>query len=159
MTEEVSFTVPGLAPASWSGNSRAHWSKRHRDADEYAELVWLAGHGALYPGHRSKAPERLFYDWRNQQTVTGTAVSPRVVFIPWPRAHLTLVQRAVRPRDHDNFLASFKPGLDTLTTKGKRPLGIILDDTPECLSIEVRTERVKHKRDECVVVTLRREDG
>ena len=159
MTEEISFTVPGLAPASWNGNSRVHWSKRHRDADEYGERVWLAGHRALYPGCRSKAPERMFYDWRNQQTVTGTTASPRVVFIPWTKAHLTLVQRACRPRDHDNFLASFKPGLDTLTTKGKRPLGIILDDTPECLSIEVRTERVKHKRDEAVVVTLRREGG
>ena len=136
MTEEISFTVPGLAPASWSGNSRAHWSKRHRDADEYAERVVCAV---------------LEQDG-------GPFLIP-MTEEPWPKAHLTLVQRAIRPRDHDNFLASFKPGLDTLTTKGKRPLGIILDDTPECLSIEVRTERVKHKRDECIVVTLRREDG
>ena len=153
MTEEISFTVPGLAPASWSGNSRVHWSKRHRDADEYAERVWCAYWSDEGTWQEGGGPDEGYYSGpisvRHEVCKAST----------WARAHLTLVQRAVRPRDHDNFLASFKAGLDSLTTKGKRPLGIILDDTPECLSIEVRTERVKHKRDECVLVTLRREDG
>lgn len=144
--DAVRFTVPGLAPASWSGNSRVHWRKRHADGDEYAERVWTAGYAApLWP----KAVRHLRMSLRRRLE--------QAPLLPWPKAHLTLTQRAVRPRDHDNFLASFKPGLDTLTTKGKRPLGIIVDDTSACLSIEVRTERVKHRKDEGVLVELVRQ--
>lgn len=145
--ERIEFTVPGLAPASWSGNSRAHWRKRHADGDEYAEWVWCAGNPVI---NRYLVSE-----------VNGVGVgiwlplSPSAT-MPWARARLTLVQRAVRPRDVDNFLSSFKPGLDALTTKGKRALGIVLDDTPECLSVEVRTERVSKKADECVLVRVER---
>lgn len=123
----VSFTV-SLPPSTLSPNSRAHWATRHRDADEYQQAVWLAGRGCV-------------------AEATGS---------PWQRAQLELVQYAVRPRDHDNFLASAKPLIDVLHLSGRRSLGLLVDDSPEHLSITVASVRVKRMVDQQVVVKLRR---
>ena len=128
MSDVIEFFVCGLPPQSTSPNGRASWHKRHRDGDEYAARVWTADRCAGV---------------RDEQE-------------PWERAHLTLTQHAIRLRDHDNFYASFKPGQDTLTTKGKRPLGIVVDDTPECLSVTLLAQRVYTKADEGVHIRLER---
>jgi len=76
----------------------------------------------------------------------------------WPsqgaeRAMVTLTQYAVRPRDHDNLAASFKPGLDALTRAG-----IIIDDRPSVIDLSLRAVKVKHEADECVLVRIERID-
>ena len=65
------------------------------------------------------------------------------------RAHVTVTQRAVRLRDHDNFIASFKPGLDAIVRAG-----IILDDNPSVIDLTVKAEKCAKKADECVIVTI-----
>ncbi len=69
----------------------------------------------------------------------------------YSRAHVTVTQMAVRLRDADNFIASFKPGLDAIVRAG-----IITDDNPAVIDLTIRARRVKHKADECVGVTIER---
>lgn len=130
--ERIVFEVPGLAPASWSGNSRAHWRTKHKDGNQHRMATWIHCHDQVA---------------RRVLESDGFA---------WTPAHLTLTQRATRPRDHDNFLASCKPLIDALGCKASPSLGIIWDDSPEHLTIEVKTEKVAHRKDECVVVEVER---
>lgn len=126
MEPAIEFVVPGRAPASSSPNSRIDWRGRHSAAKDYAETVTLIAMLNRTMGQRT-----------------------------WQRATVTLTQRAVRLRDHDNFAASFKPGLDAIVRAG-----IIADDNPDCIDLVLRAEKVKTKRDEEVVVTItKREEG
>lgn len=129
----IEFSVPGLAPRSYSANgSQQHWGSRAKVGEKYAQavvLAWLESGRAMW----NKAP--------------------------WQKVHLTLTQKAVSLRDHDNFYASFKPGQDALTVNGKYNIGLLADDKPTVLSVTLLAERVPHRKDQCVVVRLERLDG
>ena len=123
--ERIAFIVPGLAPASYSGNSRVHWAKRHREGAHYGLTVQILAQAA--------------------KPVRNGPV--------WPYAHVTVLQRACRLRDVDNFAASFKPGLDGIVKAG-----IIADDGPDHVQVTYVAERVRHRGDQCVVVSIERLD-
>jgi len=116
--------VPGLTPKSTNPNGRAHYFQKHADGKAYGETVYLIASG--------------YTRWKLGH--------------PWERAHVTLTQKAVKLRDGDNFLASFKPGLDAIVRAG-----ILVDDKPSCVEIiTVQHEKVAHKADECVEVLIER---
>jgi hypothetical protein len=117
----IEFSIPGRAPATMSPNARKSWHQKHADGSEYMQTVMLMAQAA------------------------------RTESEPWKRAHVTVTQRAVRLRDHDNFAASFKPGLDGLVRAG-----IIADDKPSVIDLSLRAEKVQHERDECVLVRIER---
>lgn len=120
----ITFSIPGRAPAATSPNSRTHWRSKHADGADYGKAV--------------------FFSMIAKQEAWDAA-------IPWQRAHVTVTQRAVRLRDHDNFIASFKPGLDAIVRAG-----IIADDKPSVIDLTVKAEKVKHERDEEVLVRIER---
>lgn len=124
MTERVSFTVPGRAPAATSPNGRVHYLTRHVEGKAYGEAVYLIA-SCDYGVERAA----------------------------WERAVVTLTQRAVRLRDHDNFAASFKPGLDAIVRAG-----IILDDKPQVIDLVLKAEKVGHQNEEEVLVVIERTD-
>jgi hypothetical protein len=127
MTEAIEFSIPGLAPQAANPNSREHWSKLRGKAAEgvkYAMDVLLIAQAAIPPD-------------------SGC---------PWPKAHVTLTQQVVTPRDHDNFAASFKPGLDAIIRAG-----IIVDDSPKHMDLSLRSVRVAHKADQAVLVRIEKQ--
>lgn len=126
----IEFFVP-LPHRALRVNSRTQargW--RAKLKNDYQEQVWCAGH-------------------------TGIRVEGGLDE-PWGRARLTLEWRhaGVAP-DPDNALASLKPLIDVLHTRSNRPLGIVVDDSPEHLTIEpVRCVKVAHRNLECVYVEI-----
>ena len=106
-----------------SPNARKSWHQKHADGSEYGVTAYLLA-------------------WQ---------VKPARWAGAWQRAHVTVTQKAVRLRDHDNFAASFKPGLDAIVRAG-----IIIDDKPSVIDLSLRAEKVQHERDECVVVRIER---
>lgn len=120
----LEFTIPGRAPAETNPNSRPHWATTYAAKSEYGFIVETLANMTKRRGHE-----------------------------PWERAVVTVTQRAVRLRDHDNFAASFKPGLDAIVRAG-----IIADDNPGCIDLVLRAEKVAHKADECVLVTIERKE-
>jgi hypothetical protein len=123
LTDAIEFMMPGLAPKAQNPNAREHWTKQRgklAESTKYAMDALLLASAAIPPG-------------------SGC---------PWSHARLVLTQRAVSPRDVDNFFASWKPALD-----GCVRAGIIEDDGWRTLpSVMVVTERVAHKLDQCVHV-------
>ena len=117
----LEFSIPGRAPATMSPNARKSWHQKHADGSAYMVAAYLLA-------------------WQ---------VKPVRGDCPWKRAHVTVTQRAVRLRDHDNFAASFKPGLDAIVRAG-----IIADDKPSVIDLSLRAEKVQHEADECVLVRI-----
>ena len=130
MAEAIRFLAP-LPPVALRRNreTRSHnW--RAALIREYQEAVWIAG-----ADHRGDDP----YCW-------------------WA-ARLRLTWRHHRQGpDHDNALASCKPLIDVLHCQSKRSLGLVWDDGPEHLAVELRTEKVQRKQDEGVLVEIERVD-
>lgn len=132
--EMIRFECP-LPPRALRRNSETRNSGwRAALVREYQEQVWCAG----ATGHSGGGP-----------------VCPRCQGPPWERAVLLLTWRhaGVAP-DEDNALASLKACVDVLGTKGARPLGLIVDDSPAHLSIRCVTEKVRTRAEEGVVVEL-----
>jgi Holliday junction resolvase RusA-like endonuclease len=124
----IEFACP-LPPRGLRTRSRTqHTGYRSKLVREYQEEVWIAGH--------------------QQQAVS---VRP-----PWAKARLRLTWcYASNPPDADNALASLKHLIDVLHTKSKRPLGIIVDDRADCLTIErVELEKVAHRHEERILVRI-----
>ena len=136
----VRFSVE-LPPRGLRTNSRAQnrgW--RAALTREYAEAVWIAGYASITKAVREKARE------------------PRAVVVlgnPWEKAHLTLTWKhaGVAP-DRDNVIHNCKALIDVLHARSKRPLSLVVDDSPAHLTIEAFTEKVRRRVDECVVVEL-----
>lgn len=138
----ISFLAP-LPPYGLRRNSQYRsGAALKRLKDEYSEQVWCAGRQAK---RISLRPVHGTVSW------TGMEYEDE----PWERAHVRLEWRHHRVGpDRDNALASCKTLIDTLTTKGRRPLGIVLDDTPERLTVEIDVVRVRSKAEEGVYVTV-----
>ncbi len=129
MTDVIRFAVPLPPPGLRRNRETMNHGARAKLKDEYSERVWCAGRDASTPedGRRD--------GWC------------------WYRAHLRLTWKhaGVAP-DHDNALASLKVLIDCLHTKGRRPLGIVIDDSPDHLTVELKTRKVAHRPDEGVDV-------
>ena len=144
MADVIRFTVP-LPPPALRGNSRAHWAKRKKAADEYSEDVWAAFNAV--PTRVDDCPH-----------CTG----------PWETAHVTYVWKyaGVAP-DHSNLGQHTKYLQDIIccapklspaqAQKYKRwHLGIVENDAG--IEAEYHMEKVAHRKDEAVEVTIRRVD-
>lgn len=122
------LVIPGRPPNL--ANARLHHMARYRLCREYADLTWAKAIIA-----RGKSP----------QATTKRKVE-------------AVVYLSGVPRDSDNLVAGLKSGLDSLGTvrKGKSgpKAGLIVDDSPEWCDLEVRQERVAHRREECVIWTI-----
>jgi hypothetical protein len=125
-------TVARRNPKPGQSARRAiHWSDRSKAAEEYAEQVWIAF---------------LEEDGRHPHGVINIAEAP------WPRARVHYRWFSTHQMDQDNIISSMKVGLDTCTTKGRRPLSIIEDDR----GVEISAEwvRVAHRKDEKVTIAI-----
>ena len=147
--ETISFAVP-LPPTALRRNSQtANHHYRAKLVREYQEEVWCRfwahGDGAVLDGF----PEHYLV-----RTMVAGVVIPGA---PWERVKVTLVWKHHRAGpDQDNALASCKALIDVLHTRGQRPLGIFRDDSADCMTVEMRTEKVRSKADEGVIVEVER---
>ena len=166
MSESIRFVAP-LPPVALRRNSETtHKGYRSKLVREYQEQVWCAGWGEV--GSPCKDQDGMVYTsqftTRNRMVLrgwggvtTGAGDPTEYIFLPWEKAHLVLTWRHHRQGpDHDNALASLKPLIDVLKATGPRPLGIFVDDNPDCLTIDIKTEKVSKKQDEGVVVEVSR---
>jgi len=136
MSESVSFSCP-LPPRALRTNHRTpHHGYRAALVREYQEQVWCAGRVAAV---ELSSPPNIH----------------RSVLPPWAKACVELVWRhaGVAP-DEDNALASCKYLIDVLKATGPRPLRIVRDDSPDCLSVAITTRKVAHRAQEGVEVTV-----
>ena len=142
MSESIEFTVP-LPPVSLRANSRAHWSKKKRDADAYSEAVWRA---AFY---QDCSPVRLAIRADRQE-------------VPWAAAHVVYTWHycGVAP-DHGNLGANTKYLQDILCMapkskagKDRYYLGIVENDSG--LTCEYHMEKVAKRTLENVHIKITR---
>jgi hypothetical protein len=132
-------------------NNTAYRAKLVR---EYQEQVWCEGSDAVF----------RFDNQRIDMCMKSGRIDPKkraewnAGRIPWDRATLTLTWRHHRVGpDADNALASCKPLIDVLKATGPRPLGIFVDDSPDCLEImPMRVEKVASKSGEGIVIEIER---
>ena len=131
-TQTVRFTV-GLPPVGLRRNreTRSH-NYRAALVREYQEQVWIGA-------------------WNDPATNRFLANGDR----PWDRAHVSLVWKHHRMGpDQDNALSSLKALLDVLHSRSPRPLGIVVDDSPAHMTVELRTQKVRSKAEEGILVTI-----
>ena len=149
--ERVTFTVP-LPPRSLRDNASAHWGQRKKDADSYSMDVFASLH--VHAGETWC--RRFMKDNRTDRW-------------PWARAHVTYVWKyaSVAP-DHSNLgrhtkylqdIICMAPKLSPeVAAKYKRyHLGIIENDSG--IEAKYKLEKVAHRRDECVELTIERVEG
>lgn len=86
----LEIRVPALPPASSSPNSRAHWSVRRREAEDFKQMVC------------------------ESVLMAGVLGKP----LKHPILELEFIVAQHRRHDADNTLARFKPGLDSLVQMG-----------------------------------------
>ena len=100
--------ISQLPPASSNPNWTGHWTERYQEARVYHDAVFYS-----------------CVDARNRAYLEGMS-------FPFVKAtlKLTLVFAEQRRRDMNNFLASFKPGLDAIVDAG-----LCIDDSAEFLQI------------------------
>lgn len=135
MTETIRFTV-GLPPSGLRANRRTrHINYGAKLKREYAEVVWCAGNVAMAEGQRGNA-------W--------------VFNYGWERATVRYTWHSTHPMDQDNIIATMKPALDVLKAHGPRPLGIIRDDSPDCVSVSATWQKAATRKDERVEIEVER---
>ena len=146
MTEEVSFTVP-LPPPALRANTRAPWYVRKDAADVYSELVmWAAG--PLYSDVQACVHGCADYGY------------------PWAKAavHYEWRYAGARP-DLGNIPGNVKYLQDIICKAPKLPAGVLyrryhlgLVENDREITQTYEISKVATKAEECVVVTLRREE-
>lgn len=142
----ITFRVP-LPPPSLRGNSRAHWSRKKKDADEYSERVWCA--------FNEQTGANCYDVWRNGRNTK-----------PWKKARVHYEWRyaGVEP-DHGNLGGHTKYLQDMLCMaprgaagRDRWYLGLVEDDRGITATYEA--VKVKRRAEEAVVVTIEcMEDG
>jgi Holliday junction resolvase RusA-like endonuclease len=102
------------------------------DTDTVSPNVMLRAHWAVRKKWKQKY-QRLFSDWLQQN---GDFTCPKPVHIDITRC----VAGRGKMMDPDNLVGSVKLLIDAL-----RECGILYDDTPECVSIQVNQKWSKQK--------------
>ena len=98
----LKVTMP-LPPPALRGNSRVHWSEKHRVNKAYMELAWV-----------TLREERFRHP--------GLEVS-----CPWPAVAIIYTgYYSSKPLDHDGLIIGMKPFMDALVA-----LEVITDDSPK----------------------------
>ena len=98
----LKVTMP-LPPPALRGNSRVHWSEKHRVNKAYMELAWV--------------------------TLREEIVRLSTVLVPfsWPVVAIIYTgYYSSKPLDHDGLIIGMKPFMDALVK-----LGVITDDSPQ----------------------------
>jgi len=156
--QRIELTCP-LPPPALRKNSRADWRQRAEQARDYSWEVnqcyqaWLSETNDAAMRRRIRAYPG--------ETVTGIVGGPEVFWLPWPAARVSYEWRycGARP-DQANIPANVAVLQDILCVAptnlalSKRCyLGLVENDRE--IQAEWSMTNVKHKVDECVVITLR----
>ena len=106
-------------------NARLHWATRSRWTNAFKEAVW-----AELNSHGNKS-----LVWQLIKNRKG-------------KAQVTIIFFTCRPMDKDNMYGAAKPLLDAL--KGQ----VILDDSPDKLTLNVEEIKVKHLADQKIEIRI-----
>jgi hypothetical protein len=120
----VVFSLPFALPGL-NARDRTHWAARGRQKKRLAIEVMAA----IAPRHRPPNP--------------------------FQRAHIIVTRLSAGTMDYDNLVACVKPLLDVLCVHSKTHpcgLGIIQDDGPDCITIDVRQGRAPKLGGETIVI-------
>lgn len=126
-----SFTTRTLTPSrNPKSGASGHWAARYRD-DKRLKSSWAWDiKTGLLPGHPDK---------------------------PLERARVTITRHSTGRLDEDNLKGGVKGLVDVLKPASKRnPLGmgLIEDDNPDVLALDVRQVRVAKRSEQRVVVVI-----
>lgn len=105
-------------------NQRMHWAIKAKWGAAWKEAVWGA--------------------WLEQR--------PRMTKIPLEFAKITVFLHVVTLMDYDGAYNAVKPLLDAL--KVKDGIGIIIDDSPKYIDLEVKQIKTAHRVDEHVSIQI-----
>lgn len=125
LTFTLSAPTPSLNGSRSSRNWRAVWAERKRMQKGWAWDIALR----LMPAR----PE------------------------PLQRARVTIYRHSVGTLDQDNAVGGCKALVDVLKPPGKRNphgMGLIVDDTPDCLELVVKQIKVARRSEQRTVVTI-----
>ena len=111
-------------PPSPNWMLRAHWSKRRKLKSNYAWEMLSQMKPLAKPG----------------SIITGPG---------FETAHITITRYAVQLLDPDNLPASMKIPIDAL-----RLAGVIVDDSPAHITLEVTQQRVNHRKEQRVEIEV-----
>lgn len=112
--------------------------------------------GSRASGHwaaRMKAKQRLQKGWAWDIALRLMPARPE----PLQRARVTIYRHSVGTLDQDNAIGGCKALVDVLKPAGKRNphgMGLIVDDTADCLELVVKQIKVTRRSDQRTVVTI-----
>lgn len=89
--------------------------------------------------------EEVYYAVRKQRTKFGK--------LPYQRARILILFKTTRLMDYDGAYNAAKPVLDGLK---KGEAGVIEDDSPKYIDLEVKQEKVAHVKDQHVEIFIKR---
>lgn len=158
----IVLSVP-LPPVSLRANSRAHWSRKKKDADEYSNAVydaWNWGEGSLKRDYSGRTPVGVIAEdvirWLDTPMPEDSC--------PWEKADVEFVWKycGVAP-DHSNLGGNTKYLLDIICVApnlgpkqaakySRWHLGLIENDRN--VTATYRMERVAHKADTGVLIHI-----
>lgn len=90
--------------------------------------------------------------WKREVGYSFLAARPRNLKLPLPHAKITITLYAVSLMDYDGAYNCVKPLLDALKVNGG--VGVIVDDSPKYIDLLVKQEKIAHRKDERVVITI-----
>lgn len=102
--------------------------------------------------------------WELRLAMSRAGVTPPAK--PFQRARVTIIRRSVGMPDRDGLIGGVKGLVDSLLDPGIRMvkgelralhptgLGIVQDDSPACMTLEVRAERVRSRAEQGTTVII-----
>lgn len=100
----------------------------------------------VYANHKKKCEEMLFEWDTNGGCNTAWLLNMKS---RRPQTHVHIDGYGCRPKDCDNLTAGCKAIIDVL-----RQNGYLVDDNPQMMTLSVASHKVKHRKDEKLVLTL-----
>lgn len=90
--------------------------------------------------------------WKEEVFAVWAHNRPKGIKLPFVYAQICVVLYCVTLMDYDGAYTAVKPLLDAL--KVKDGIGVIIDDSPKYIDLQVQQKKVAHRNDEWVEITI-----
>lgn len=90
--------------------------------------------------------------WKEEVFAVWSQNRPRTIKLPLTTAKITITLYMCKLMDYDGAYNCVKPILDALKVNGG--VGLIIDDSPKYIDLEVKQIKTAHRKDEHVLITI-----
>ena len=90
--------------------------------------------------------------WKEEAFASWSQNRPRTLKLPLQHAKITIFLHCVHLMDYDGAYNCVKPLLDSLKISGG--IGVIVDDSPKYIDLEVKQIKTAHRKDEHVIIQI-----